>query len=54
MWSYRTTEIEDSPMELNNMDKDQGSCSREQNPGSTPGLISARKKVKVAQSCPTL
>ena len=36
---------------------DQGSCSRERNPGSTkrkPGLTSARKKVKVTPSCPTL
>ena len=57
MWSYRTTEMEDSPTELSNMDKDQGSCSRERNPGSTkrkPGLTSARKKVKVVPSCPTL
>ena len=57
MWWYWTTETEDSPMELNNMDKDQGSCSRERNPGSTkrkPGLTSARKKVKVTPSRPTL
>ena len=57
MWSYWTTETEDSPMELNNMDKDQGSCSREWNKGSTkwkPGLTSARKKVKVTPSRLTL
>ena len=44
-------------MELNNMDKDQGSCSRERNKGSTkwkPGLTSARKKVKVTPSRLTL